>query len=55
MGIDRQQLPDTGHTAQLDAAAVLEAGARADHQVTHSAGDEDLAGGPFPVVSVVDD
>ena len=37
MAIDRQQLPGAGHPAQLDAAAVLEAGARADHQVTHGA------------------
>ena len=44
MAVDRQQLPSAGHAAQLDAAAVLEAGARADHQVTHGARDEDFAG-----------
>ena len=44
MGIDRQELPGAGHAAQLDAAAVLEPGARADHQVTHSARDENVAG-----------
>ena len=44
MAIDRQQLPGAGHATQLDAAAVLEAGARADDQVTHGAGDEDVAG-----------
>jgi hypothetical protein len=43
MAIDRQQLPGAGHAAQLDAAAVLEAGARADHQVTHGARDKDFA------------
>jgi hypothetical protein len=37
-------LPGAGHAAQLDAAAVLEAGARADHQVTHGARDQDFAG-----------
>src|ERR1700751_1513671 len=44
MARDRQRFPDTGHTAQLDAAAVLEARARTDDQVTHGARDEDLAG-----------
>ena len=44
MAIDRQQLPGAGHAPQLDAAAVLEAGARADDQVAHGAGDEDFAG-----------
>src|SRR5271155_1499452 len=42
MAIDRQQLPGAGHATQLDAAAVLEARARADDQVTHGAGDEDF-------------
>ena len=44
MAIDRQKLPGAGHATQLDAAAVLEAGARADDQITHGAGDEDFAG-----------
>ena len=44
MAIDRQQLPAAGHTTQLDAATVLEAGARADNQITHGARDEDVAG-----------
>ena len=44
MAIDRQQLPGAGHAAQLDAATVLEARARPDDQITHSAGDEDFAG-----------
>ena len=44
VAIDRQQLPGAGHATQLDAAAVLEAGARADDQVTHGARDEDVAG-----------
>ena len=44
VAIDRQELPGAGHAAQLDAAAVLEAGARADDQVTHGAGHEDFAG-----------
>jgi hypothetical protein len=35
-------LPGAGHATQLDAAAVLEARARADDQVTHGAGDEDV-------------
>ena len=38
------ELPGAGHTTQLDAAAVLEAGARADDQVTDGPGDEDFAG-----------
>jgi hypothetical protein len=42
VAIDRQELPGAGHATQLDAAAVLEARARADHQVTHGAGDEDF-------------
>src|SRR6201987_4095624 len=44
MAIDGKQLPDTGHTAHLDAAPLLEARARTDDQVTHGARDEDLAG-----------
>ena len=44
MAFDRQELPAAGHTTQLDAAAVLEAGARADDQVTHGARDEDFTG-----------
>jgi hypothetical protein len=44
VAIYRQKLPGAGHATQLDAAAVLEAGARADDQVTHGAGDEDFAG-----------
>ena len=44
MAIDRQELPGAGHAPQLDAAAVLEAGARADDQVTDGAGDQDVAG-----------
>jgi hypothetical protein len=44
VAIDRQKLPAAGHATQLDAAAVLEAGARADDQVTHGAGHEDVAG-----------
>ena len=48
VAIDRQQLPDAGHATQLDAAAVLEARTRADHQVTHGARDEDLAGAGLP-------
>ena len=43
MTIDRQELPGAGHATQLDAAAVLEARARADDQVTHGTGDKDLA------------
>src|SRR4029077_13509524 len=43
MGIDRQKLPGAGHATQLDVTAILEARARADDQVTHSARDEDLA------------
>ena len=44
MAIDRQELPGARHTTQLDAAAVLKAGAGADDQVTDGAGDEDVAG-----------
>ncbi len=44
MAIDRQQLPDTGHTAQLDAAAVLEPRPRADDKVADGAGNEDFTG-----------
>ena len=44
MGIDRHELPGAGYPAQLDAAAVLEPGARADDQVTDGARDEDFAG-----------
>jgi hypothetical protein len=44
VAIDRQELPGAGHPAQLDAGAVLEAGARADDQVTHGARDEDFTG-----------
>jgi hypothetical protein len=44
VAIDRQEWPGAGHATQLNAAAVLEAGARADDQVTHGAGDEDFAG-----------
>ena len=36
VAVDRQELPGVGHAAQLDAAAVLEAGARADDQGTSS-------------------
>jgi hypothetical protein len=39
---DRQQLPGAGHAAQLDAAAVLKAGPRADDQITYGARHEDL-------------
>jgi hypothetical protein len=42
--IDGKQLPGAGQAAQFDVAAVLEAGARADDQVTHSAGHEDVTG-----------
>jgi hypothetical protein len=42
--IDRQELPGAGHATQLNTAAVLEARARADDQVTNGAGDEDFAG-----------
>ena len=42
MAIDRQELPVAGHATQLDASAVLEAGARADDQVTDRAVDEDF-------------
>ena len=37
-------MPGAGHATQLDAAAVLEARARADDQITHSARDENVAG-----------
>src|SRR5215207_8315003 len=43
MAINRQELPGAGYSAQLDAAAVLEAGARADHQVPDRAVDKDFA------------
>jgi hypothetical protein len=44
VAIDRQQLPAAVHATQLGAAAVLEARARADDQVTNGAGDQDFAG-----------
>jgi hypothetical protein len=44
VAIDRQYLPGAGLASQLDAAAVLEARAGADNQITHGAGDQDLAG-----------
>ena len=44
VAIDRQELPGAGHATQLDAAAVLEARARADDQVPDGAVDEDFAG-----------
>jgi hypothetical protein len=44
VAIDRQELPGAGHAPPLDAAAVLESGARADDEVAHGAGDEDVAG-----------
>ena len=44
VAIDRQELPGARNAAQLDAAAVLEAGARADHQVAHGARDQNFAG-----------
>jgi hypothetical protein len=44
VAIHRQELPGAGHATQLDAAAVLEARARADDQITHGAGDKDVAG-----------
>jgi integrase len=44
VAIDRQELPGAGHAAQLHAAAILKARARANHQVTHGAGDEDFTG-----------
>ena len=43
VAIDRQELPGAGHATQLDAAAVLEARARTDDQVTHGARDKDFA------------
>jgi hypothetical protein len=48
VAIDRQQLPGAGHATQLDAAAFLEAGARADDQVTHGARDQDFTGAGLP-------
>jgi hypothetical protein len=44
VAIDRQELPGAGHATQLDIAAVLEAYARADHEVADGAGDKDFAG-----------
>ncbi len=44
MAIQSQELPCAGHATQLDGAAVLEAGAGADDQVTDGARDEDFAG-----------
>jgi hypothetical protein len=44
VAIDRQELPGAGDATQLDGAAILEARARTDDQVTHGAGDEDFAG-----------
>jgi hypothetical protein len=41
VAIDRQELPGAGHATQLGAAAVLEADARADDQITDGARDED--------------
>jgi len=43
MAIHCQQLPGAGHATQLDAAAILEAGARADDQVPDRAVDKDFA------------
>ncbi len=43
MAFDRQELPAAGHATQLDAAAILEARARADHQVPDCAVDKDFA------------
>ena len=37
-------MPGAWHATQLNAAAVLKTRARADHQVTHGAVDEDFAG-----------
>src|SRR5580693_2728599 len=48
MAIDRQQLPGAWHATQLDAAALLKARARADHQVTHGARDQDFTGTGLP-------
>src|SRR5262249_55063191 len=48
VAIDRQELPGARHATQLDAAAVLETGARADDQVTHGARNEDLVGAGLP-------
>jgi hypothetical protein len=50
VAIDRQELPGAGHATQLNAAAVLEAGARADDQITDGARDED-----FPGAGLADD
>lgn len=44
VAIHREELPGAGHATQLDAAAVLEANARPDDQVTHRARDEDFSG-----------
>jgi hypothetical protein len=44
MTIDGQELPGAGHATQFDAAAVLEARARAGDQITDGAGDKDSAG-----------
>ena len=44
MAIDGQELPGARHSAQLDASVVFEPRARAYDQVTHGAGDEDVAG-----------
>jgi hypothetical protein len=44
VSIDCQELPGAGYATQLDGPAVLEARARADHQVTHGAGNEDFTG-----------
>src|SRR6476660_4309727 len=43
MGIYCQQLPGAGHATQLDAAAILEARARAHDQVPDRAVDKDFA------------
>ena len=47
---DGQGCRVAGHATQLDAAAVLEARARADDQVTHGAGDQDVAGAGLPEI-----
>ena len=44
MAIHGQELPGARHAAQLNIAAVLKAGARADDQVPDRAVDEDIAG-----------
>ena len=41
-------MPSAGHSAQLDAAAVVKARARAEDEVTHRAGDEDFASAGLP-------